>query len=124
MKQVQNNWEVLAWTKKIKIKKAISLQQNPAVPMSSTVAVVLSEHTAVTVRTCPVADSKVAADQTSSCDRCKKRPDLFSGLFISEILSATKPMNSHENKNNVSCFFVGLVAIIILRKYKIYADFR
>ena len=62
MKQVQNNWEVLAWTKKIKIKKAISLQQNPAVPMSSTVAVVLSEHTAVTARICRIADLKVAAD--------------------------------------------------------------
>jgi len=68
--------------KKDKKKKTISLQQNPAVIMSSTVAVVLSEPTAVTARTCPVADSKVAADQTSFRDRYKKRPDLISGLFI------------------------------------------
>ena len=84
-KQNQNNEEVLLWTTKIKRKKAISLQRNPAVIMSSTVAVVLSEPTAVTVRTCPVADSKVAADKTSFRDRYKKRPDLFSGLFILKI---------------------------------------
>jgi len=51
---------VLLWTIKIKRKKAISLQRNLAVIMLSTVAVVLSENTAVTVRTCRVADSKVA----------------------------------------------------------------
>ena len=61
-KQTQNNEEVLLWTIKIKRKKAISLQWKLAVIMLSTVAVVLSEHTAVTVRTCRVADLKVADD--------------------------------------------------------------
>jgi len=27
------------------------------------------------------------------------------------IILATKPAKSHENKNNISCFFVGFVAI-------------
>jgi tRNA1(Val) A37 N6-methylase TrmN6 len=59
---MRNNERVKKWTKKIKRKKAISLQQNLAVIMSSTDAVVLSEHTAVTARTCRIADLKVAAD--------------------------------------------------------------
>jgi hypothetical protein len=59
---MRNNEEVKAWLKKIKRKKAISLQQNLAVIMSLTVAAVLSGHTAVTARTCPIVDLKVASD--------------------------------------------------------------
>jgi hypothetical protein len=66
---MRNNKEVKAWTTKIKRKKAISLQLNLAVIMSSTVAVVLSEHTAVTARTCQIADLKVAADKNAFSDR-------------------------------------------------------
>ena len=56
------NQEVKLWEKKTKRKKAISRQQNPAVIVSWTPAVALSEHTAVTARTCRIADTKVAAD--------------------------------------------------------------
>ena len=57
-----NYEEVKACLKKIKRKKAISLQQNHAVIMSLTVVAVLSERTAVTTRTCRIADLKAAAD--------------------------------------------------------------
>jgi hypothetical protein len=40
---------------------------------------VLSEHTAVTDRTCRIADLKVAADKNDFSD--SKRPDVISGLF-------------------------------------------
>ena len=89
--QMQNNWEVLSWTTKIKRKKAISLQPNLAVTMSWTVAVALSVHIAVKARTCPIADSKVAADKTSFHHRYKMRPDVISGLFFPENLSSFYP---------------------------------
>ena len=57
---MRNYQEVKAWLKKIKRKKAISLQQNLAVIMLWTVAAVLSGHTAVMARTCRIADLKVA----------------------------------------------------------------
>jgi len=59
---MRSNKGVKKWTKKIKRKKAISLQQNLAVIMSSTVAAVLSEHTAVPALTCLTVILKVAAD--------------------------------------------------------------
>jgi hypothetical protein len=60
---MQNNQGVKSWKKKTNRKKAISRQQNPAVIVSWTPAVVLSEHTAVTARTCQIADSNVSADK-------------------------------------------------------------
>jgi hypothetical protein len=52
----------------------------------------------VTARTCRIADSKVAADKPSFRDIYEKRPDIFSGLFFQEGLSAMKTTKLHENK--------------------------
>ena len=80
--QMQNNWEVLSWTTKMKRKKVISPQQTLAATMSLTIAVALSGDTVATDRKCPIADLKAAADWTSFRDRFKKGPDGMSGLFI------------------------------------------